>query len=587
MANIYVGSVQYTAVAAWAALTAYVSTSNGGRGDYVRQLAAPASGSERVFRCTISGTSAAAEPAWAITKNATTAETAGPTWTECTGQEADQTAALWKAPHSHLENAFAATWGAAGDRVFLAHDDVESRAAARTLTSPGTAANPCKVICVNATTGGSMPPVSADLRTTGQILTTGANNLTVGIGNTYYYGVLLSAGSGAVSAVLSIEGAGYHYFKYCKLKKAGTSGTVSAIRLGALTGSAFFELVLDNTTLEFGSTTDGCRLNAGKHVFKDTASAIAGATIPTTLFTSVAISGDVFFDGYDLSAIASGSTIFGTSAFVGPVALTLKDCKIASGVIVSSTPAAPGGGDAYVVSSDSSGTNYQDAKYSYTGTQVVDTGVILTGGASNGTTGISAKITATANAKWIVPFEALKIATWNDTTAANVTATMEGLQDPRTSTALPTNADVWMELNYHGSAASPQATFNSGTKADELATGTALTASTQAWDSLVTARANTTVYALGAVMKVASNAGRVFICTTTGTSAGSEPAGYASAVDGGAVVDNTATFTAAVRFKQAITLSAPQPALKGPIYATVKVGKASGIYYIDRKLVLS
>ena len=144
-----------------------------------------------------------------------------------------------------------------------------------------------------------------------------------------------------------------------------------------------------------------------------------------------------------------------------------------------------------------------------------------------------------------------------------------------------------MELSYMGSSATPVATFNSGTKADYLATGANLTASTTAWDSLLTARANTTAYVLGDRIKLASNSGRVFICTTAGTSSGSEPAGYATAVDGGAVTDNTATFTAAVRFKQAITLSSPQPAMKGPIYAQVKVAKASGIYYINPKLALS
>src|SRR6266404_558133 len=104
MANWYIGSVEWTAVAAWAALTAYVSTSNGGRGDYVRQLAAPSTGNERVFRCTTSGTSLASEPSCTLTKNATTTETAGPVWTECTGQEADQVAGTWKAPHARLQN---------------------------------------------------------------------------------------------------------------------------------------------------------------------------------------------------------------------------------------------------------------------------------------------------------------------------------------------------------------------------------------------------------------------------------------------------------------------------------------------------
>ncbi len=76
----YVGSTKWTAVTAWAALTVYAA------GALVRQNAAPAVGSERVFVCIIAGTSLASEPTWTITKGAKTAETAGPTWMECTGR---------------------------------------------------------------------------------------------------------------------------------------------------------------------------------------------------------------------------------------------------------------------------------------------------------------------------------------------------------------------------------------------------------------------------------------------------------------------------------------------------------------------
>lgn len=76
----YTGSTKWTAVTAWAALTVYAA------GVLRRQLAAPAVGSERVFVCIVAGTSLAAEPTWVITKGAKTAEAAGPTWQECTGQ---------------------------------------------------------------------------------------------------------------------------------------------------------------------------------------------------------------------------------------------------------------------------------------------------------------------------------------------------------------------------------------------------------------------------------------------------------------------------------------------------------------------
>ena len=586
MPNIYVGSVQYTAVTAWVASVAGDSTANGGRGTYNRPTAA-AVGSERVFRCTTSGTGGGTEPVWVNTKNATTAD-GTIVWTECTGQELDQTAALWRAPHARARNAVAATWGVAGDVFFVAHDHAATEAAAVVITSPGTFSSPCSFICVNATTGSSMPPVSADLRTTGSESTTGANALSifgVGNGSSQLIGLILNAGSGAVTAGLVLNNGGAnHTYKNCGLNKRGTTAAVAAISANSQANGSYGSTILDNSTVSFGATGDSFQTYSLFFRWRNTAVGIAGAVIPTSLFRV----GGVNFNGL-LSAVGlanmAGGTLYPTS--VGTGSNALEDCIIASNTIVAVSPTSPDGVETYLLNTDSGGTNYRNEKYSFSGTQVIDTTLIRTGGASDGVTGISNRITATANAKWQLPYRSIQIAQWNTITAANRTITIEGLQDPRTSTSLPTNEHVWMELSYKGSASTTLATINDATKADFLAVGANLTASAEPWDSLITARANSTVYTLGSRYKVASNTGRVFICTTAGTSAGSEPAGLAGAVDGGAVVDNTATFTAAVRFKQSVTLSAPQPAQVGYIYATVKVARASGIYYIDPELVLS
>ena len=580
MPNIYTGSVEYTAVTAWAASTAYVSTSNGGRGDYRRQLAAPTVGNERVFRCTTSGTSLTAEPTWVLTKNSTTTETAGPVWTECTGQELDQTAALWKAPHAALENAFA--WGAAGDNFYVSHDHAQTRATALTLTSPGTDAAPCNVTCVNATTGSSLPPVSADLRTTGTISTTGASNVTPGgiIGE--MYGLSIQVGSAANTANIVAAAGFICKFKSCVINLNNTGSSTIAWDTTQSQGRIEF----DNTPVVFGAVGQSMSVSS-KFIWKNTVSAVQG-TIPTTLFTEVIIRARdlVLLERVDLTAMVSGKTIVGV--MTRPSKFILKDCSLAAGVTIAAASTTFLSAETYVARSDASGTNYREEKYSFLGNHVAETVIIKTGGASNGTTGLSRKITVVVSAKWPVPFEMVPLAIWNDTTAANVTVTVEGLQDPRTSTVLPNNDDIWMEIGYLGSASSTLGTGNTGTKADRLAAGTALTASTQAWDSLVTARVNSEIIAaLGTARKVASNAGRVFICTATGTCAASEPAGYAAAADGGAVVDGSATFTAAVRFNLAITLSAPQPGQKGVVYVTPKAAKASGIYYLDPKPVLS
>ena len=157
--------------------------------------------------------------------------------------------------------------------------------------------------------------------------------------------------------------------------------------------------------------------------------------------------------------------------------------------------------------------------------------------------------------------------------------------------AVPNNDDIWCDVEYLGSASSPLASFATCTKANNLATGTALTAdSTSAWDSQGPARQNSHAYVVGNSITVASNAGRRFWCTTAGTSAGSEPSGgsgYSSAVDGGSVTDGTAVFRAGCRFTMAVTLSAPQPQLAGYLRAIVRAAKATTTWYVDPLAVLT
>ena len=101
---------------------------------------------------------------------------------------------------------------------------------------------------------------------------------------------------------------------------------------------------------------------------------------------------------------------------------------------------------------------------------------------------------------------------------------------------------------------------------------------------VVAARANPTVYATTELIKVASNPGRVFICTVAGTSAGSEPAGYATAVDGDLITDNTATFQAMWRAKAAVTVT---PQEKGYLHARIMSAKSNFIIYVDPLLTVS
>src|SRR3990167_9027284 len=83
------------------------------------------------------------------------------------GSDAD-TGATWALAKASLAGAFAAA--SAGDTIYVSQVHAETQASAMTLTSPGTAASPVRVLCVN---DAAEPPTA--LATTATVTTTGAN----------------------------------------------------------------------------------------------------------------------------------------------------------------------------------------------------------------------------------------------------------------------------------------------------------------------------------------------------------------------------------------------------------------------------
>jgi hypothetical protein len=322
--------------------------------------------------------------------------------------------------------AAALTAGAAGDTFYVSEDHAETQASAMTLTSPGTAASPCNIYCVNHF--GGVPPVSANLRTTGTVTTTGANAMTFA-GAAFYYGLAFNMGSGANNLTMTLAGTPL-IMQSCILANLAT-GAGGTFAPG--TGAQPSKCLLINTTLEFGAAAQNIDGN-GVFIWRNTQSAIAGATLPTTLITLWIRSGLVQFEGVDLSALGSGKTLIGALVAQG-VSFNFKDCKLGASVTVAATPSASSAQEVNLIRCDSGGTNYRTERYRYEGTQTVETTIVRTGGASDGTTPLSWKIVTTANSKWVLPFEALPIAIWNDTTGSLVTVTVEGIWGSTNSAA--------------------------------------------------------------------------------------------------------------------------------------------------------
>ncbi len=461
-------STGYFAVAQFAVLTPYSV------GNIIRQLAAPTLGNERCFRCTTLGTTGASESAWNLTKGATTTQGTA-VFTEVTGNSTYN----WSAPFARIQTPMSSTsWMAAGDRLFVGSNHAETQSSAMTFNSSNnsTAALPTKIICVNV--AGSVPPVSADLRTTATVTTTGASSINLNSINTwqYIYGIIFTAGTSGTAVVgLHASGnGGYLKLEACSIG-SGASVTTGAVSFtGGNIDAAAIELL--NTTMAF--TAAGHNISLGNNatfLWRNTASAITG-TVPTTLFSGTGF-GTAILDGVDLSAAGSGKTLVGaTSSGAASLVVRFLNCKFGASVTIGGAPTNLGSTIDTMIS-DSSGTAYNTGRIQFAGTKTTDITNYRTGGASDGTTSYSWSIATNSSANSIGFFECFQLAVWNATTGSTVNATVEIINDGTTLTS----ADIWVEFEVLDTSGTPLATLHTTGVADPLAAGVNLTTSSATW----------------------------------------------------------------------------------------------------------
>jgi hypothetical protein len=264
--------------------------------------------------------------------------------------------------------------------------------------------------------------------------------------------------------------------------------------------NSFVMFTLDHCTLSLGATGAGriylnrqsnclTRLLSCTFNFSDaqqfidpqsgnieiTSCALSG-TVPTALLSPSTQGARVVISDSDISSLGSGHSLVIASA-QNTTDLQFANCKLGASVTVSATPAYPGCVTPDVIVSDSGAAGYRQERYRYEGTLTPETTIVRSGGASDGITPISWKIVSTANAQPIEPFRCFEIPIWNSTTGSSVSATVELVNDGTTLT----NNDVWMEIDYLGSASYPQATLLSSAPATILTAATNLTTSSATW----------------------------------------------------------------------------------------------------------
>lgn len=374
----------------------------------------------------------------------------------------------------------------------------------------------------------------------------------------------------------------------CKLTLRSATGVdINNGNTGTTTNDDCFVKLID-CTIKIATAACLIRLqNARVHIVNLAVDA-AGST-PTTLFGGIASApGFLLCESSDLSAEAFTNLV--NVGFAAPSEFVFRDCKLPASIAVT-TGTNPGMGGPTVVmdNCDSADTNYRLARSGYAGATTSEAVLVRTSGASDGVKKLAHKMVSASTCVFGQVFlEGPERAVWNNTLSA-MTATVEIIHD---SAAALTNAEVWIELHYLGTSGFPRATMIHDAPATPITTAGNQDASTVAWElDAPTApngvRANLTTYAVGNLITVASNSGRIFIATaiTTGISGASEPAGFATAVDGDSITDTGVTF-GAMRRQKLVTASFT-PAEKGYIRYRVVMAAVSKTLYYDPKLTVA
>jgi hypothetical protein len=412
---------------------------------------------------------------------------------------------------------------AAGDTIYVAHNHAETTNVGNTtLAWAGTVASPSSIICGNS---GAAPPTTiaatATLTTTaGGAVINAASNAAAGC--SYTYGITFinnsPSGSGRSITLTSNSAGSFNRFEACSFQLPNTD-TTGRIGFG---GAANGAVELVNCTFQFGDATQAINGGAGfLHI--QGGSLLAGGTSPTALLkTTTGLT--ALIEGFDLSNASASINLCATAA--QNCRITFRNCKLPSswsGVLNSSAPAVDG--HFILDNTDSSNTNYRLWMKNPYGEITSETTLIKTGGANDGTTGLSWKFVSTADAKFQNPLLSHEIVRWNDLTGSALTVDVDILHDSATNLK---DDEVWLEVQYLSSSGTPLGTFVNDAKANILATGADQTASSATW-------------------------------TTTGMANPNKQ-------------------------KLSVTFT---PQMKGFIHAVVKVGKASYTLYVDPKLTVS
>lgn len=350
----------------------------------------------------------------------------------------------------------------AGDDIYLASTHAENVSASVNANFAGTPASPSKIISVS---DAAEPPTT---QTAGAVVeVSGANDLLMS-GSFYTWGITYKSnryiGHGNTAEAVQ-------HFDNCTFE-LGSSGQYISNGWGGTRSKVKWS----NCNVKFGATSQFI-LTEGAGPFVWEGGALTGSTFPSALIKTY-LQTRAIISGVDLSAGPSTMNLVGVYSS-NAHHIVFRNCKLPAswtGSLWTGTIAPSSRIEMH--NCDSGDTNYRLWVEDYAGSIKHETAIVRTGGASDGTTQVSWKMAASANAEYpTVRLESPERVIWNETTGSSVTATIEIVTDNVTLT----DAECWLEVMYLGTSGFPLGSWINDAKADVLATAANQATSTETW----------------------------------------------------------------------------------------------------------
>jgi hypothetical protein len=475
----------------------------------------------------------------------------------------------------------------AGDTIFVSDNHAESAGSSISNTLPGTAASPVQLVCVN---DAAEPPTA--LAITGQMVTTAsAAHITLhGFGVVYGFSFLAGNGGGkSCNFTIGTTNALWIKFVSCLVKLNGASANRVFLHASATQNDdSLIEFV--DTDISFTNASQGIVPKAN---FVWNGGSALG-TAPTSLFvpTTGAPYGNAKVVGVDLSLLASGSSLVNVGVAIYG-SYTFINCKLGASVTATTgTHPGQGGVTVELINCDSGDTNYRNEWWGYQGNVITETTIVRTGGANDGTTAISRKMTSSANSKFYSPLVFSSAIIWNDNTGSAITATVHIVTDNVTLT----DKECWLEVEYMGTSGSTLQSLANDHASDDnmyLGTGANQTTSTESWTTsyFTVSSANATAAATYTnngntyTVQETISSGLALRCDGTGAPQASGTLTKASGTGDATITFSAVTYlTTPVKQQLAVTFT---PQEKGPIRFRVMLAKPSVVVYVCPEVGMS